>query len=252
MDAAPRPGWACLQYGKLRMHVARFKLYHSPATRSSRVKWLLHELVGDEFAIETVPLRDAVQYGADYLAKNPNHCVPTLEVTLANGESMHMIESGAMIALLADTFPEKRLAPPSDNLSLERADYLQILHFGASWMDMMLWQIRIHEHILPCAERDPKTIARYRRKFVSEVEPHLKARLGRTGFICGDEFSAADCMIGHNVLWARAYHLCRDQAFERYVARISERDAFSRAFADAREFRVEVPEGSPIVEKFTG
>jgi glutathione S-transferase len=234
------------------MHFSQFKLYHAPATRSSRVKWLLHELVGDKFAIEIMPLREAVQYGTDYLAKNPNHCVPTLEITLANGDSMNMIESGAMIALLADAFPEKGLAPPPDNLSIERADYLQILHFGASWMDMMLWQIRIHEHILPRAQRDPNTIMRYRKKFVSEVEPHLGERLKKATYICGNNFSAADCMIGHNILWARAYHLCREQVFERYVARISERPAFVSAFSDAHDFKLEVPEGSPIVEKFTG
>jgi glutathione S-transferase len=234
------------------MRVTQFKLYHYPATRSSRVKWLLHELVGDKFTIETVPLYGAVQYGAEYITKNPNHCVPTLEITFVNGESMHMIESGAMIALLADTFPEKDLSPPPDSLSRERADYLQMLHFGASWMDMMLWQIRIHEHILPRAEMDPKTISRYRRKFVDEVEPQLEARLGKTRFICGDKFSAADCMIGHNVLWARAYHLCSNELFGQYVSRISKRDAFLSAFSDAHEFALNAPEGSPIVEKFTG
>jgi glutathione S-transferase len=191
------------------MQVAQFKLYHWPGTRSARVKWLLHELVGDRFAIERVPLYDAVQYRTDYLTKNPNHCVPTLEITLANGDSMNMIESGAMIALLADMFPEKHLSPPIDDLSLKRADYLQMLHFGSSWMDMMLWQIRIHEHVLPREERDPRTISRYRKKFTNEVEPHLEARLANSRFICGDEFSAADCMIGHNVLWARAYDLAR-------------------------------------------
>ena len=69
--------------------------------------------------------------------------MPTLEITLANGDSMNMIESGAMIALLADMFPEKHLSPPIDDLSLKRAErYLQMLHFGSSWMDMTLWEIR--------------------------------------------------------------------------------------------------------------
>ena len=34
--------------------------------------------------------------------KNLNRCVPTLEITMEDGASMHMIESGAMVALLAD------------------------------------------------------------------------------------------------------------------------------------------------------
>ncbi len=101
---------------------------------------------------------------------------------------MHMIESGAMVALLADSFPEKCLAPRPNHLSFERADYLQMLHFGASWMDMVLWQIRVHEHILPPSDRDPLTVRRYRRKFASEIEPQLHARLERTRFICGETF----------------------------------------------------------------
>jgi hypothetical protein len=42
-------------------------------------------------------------------------------------------------------------------------------------MDMMLWQIRAHEHLLPAHQQDARTIQRYRRKFVAEVQPQLKA-----------------------------------------------------------------------------
>ena len=38
--------------------LGRMKLYHFPMTRSARVKWLLHELLGDEFDVEVVPLYD--------------------------------------------------------------------------------------------------------------------------------------------------------------------------------------------------
>jgi glutathione S-transferase len=144
------------------------------------------------------------------------------------------------------------LAPPAEVLSPGRADYLQMLHFGASWMDMMLWQIRIHEHILPLAERDARTIARYRHKFTEEVEPQLRARLDKTKFICGDVFSAADCMIGYNVRWARAYHMCADDVFAQYATRLAERPARARAYADVGGFSLEVPQDSPIVTQFTG
>jgi glutathione S-transferase len=71
----------------------------------------LHELVGDAFEVEIVPLLDAVQYTPDYLRRNPNHCVPTLEITMEDGASMHMTESGAMVALLADAFRRSALRP---------------------------------------------------------------------------------------------------------------------------------------------
>lgn len=220
---------------------ASFKLYHFPATRSARVKWMLHEVVGDDFEVEVVSLYEGRQHSPDYLAKNPNHSVPLLEIDFADGSSTRMIESGAMVAWLADAFPGKGLAPPPGELSGRRADYLQMILFGASWMDMMLWQIRLHEHVLPESERDAGTVARYRRKFAEEVEPQLAARLARWTFICGDEFCAADCVIGHNVAWARAYGLCRDDVFHGYVAALARRPAFVAAFADAKDFQRDVP-----------
>jgi glutathione S-transferase len=221
-----------------------FKLYHCPATRSVRVKWLLCELLGDRFEEELVSLNNRAQHRPDYLRKNPNHCVPTLQITMPPDGSMYMIESGAMVTLLADAFPEKGLAPPAGELSFKRADYLQMLHFGASHMDMMLWQIHVHELLLPQTERDPRTSKRYRRKFMTEVEPQLKGRLDAAPYVCGEHFSAVDCIIGHNVIWARAYGLCQDNTFGSYEAVISSRPAFARAYADAIDFPAEIPAGN--------
>ncbi len=222
------------------MKFKRLKLYHFPASRSARVKWLLHELLDDDFDVERVSLYEGVQYSEEYLAKNPNHNVPVLEITLENGDTRIMLESGAMITLLADIFPEKGLAPAPDVFTEARADYLQMLHFGTSWVDMMLWQIRLHTHLLG-DDSDERTIARYRQKFTEEVEPQLIRRLGKTAFICGDAFSAVDCVMGQNVLWAQAYGLCQPAQFGDYVARLSERPAFARAYADLGELSLAPP-----------
>jgi len=197
---------------------------------------MLHEVVDDDFDVEIVQLYEGKQYGDEYLEKNPNHCVPTLEITMPDGRSMHMIESGAMVTFLADAFPEKGLAPPPNPLSLERADYLQMLH----------------EHLLRDADKDPRSIDRYREKFINEIEPQLSKRFERHPFICGDAFTAADCVIGHNVIWARGYGLCRDEIFRGYLSRVSKRPAFMKAFADSGAFQIEAPDGSELVERFTG
>lgn len=233
------------------MNIKHLRLYHSPASRSARVKWMLHEVVGDAFEIERVELYDGVQYGAEFMQLNPNHGVPVLQVTWETGESQCIIESGAIVTFLADSFPEKGLAP-APSATPERADYLQMVHFGSTWMDMMLWQIRIHEHMLPHAERDSRTVARYRKKFFEEVEPQIARRLELAPYICGDEFSAADCVVGHNVFWARVYSLCRDRVFRRYLATLSKRPAFVSAFSDARQFSPDVAQDMPIVARFTG
>ena len=223
------------------MNFTRLKLYHFPATRSARVKWLLHELLDDDFDVEVVPLYDCAQYHPEYLKKNPNHNVPALEFTLENGERRMMLESGAMIAFLADLFPEKGLAPAPDVFSVERADYLQMLHFGSTSMDMMLWQIRSHTHLLG-SDSDGKTIVRYRDKFTREVDPQLKARLGRHSFICGARFSAVDCIMGQNVSWAQAYELCQDAMFSDYMRRLSRRPAFVKAYSDLADFSLTLPD----------
>lgn len=230
----------------------KFKLYHFPATRSARVRWVLHETVGDDFEVEIVELYQGAQYNPDFMAINPNHNVPALDITWDNGETTHMLESAAMVAFLADAFPERKLAPRADELSPARADYLQMLHFGGSWMDMMLWQVRIHEHILSEDEADARTIKRYRAKMEKEVEPQLLARLNAHEFICGDDFTAADCVIGHNVTWARGYGMCQNRAFRAYLSRVAKRPAFQKAFADAKSFSPTPPDGAPTKTKFSG
>ena len=233
------------------MQITGIELFHYPCTRSARVKWLLHELVGDAFTVTRVDLYGAEQYHPDYLEMNPNHNVPMVHITTAKDGIIRMLESGAIVQWFADAFPDKRLAP-EPSLSPQRADYLQMLYFGASWMDMMLWQIRIHEHILAGPDKDERTIARYRKKFTTEVEPQLAARFGKTSFICGDTFSAADCVIGLAVMWAKAYGLCADQVFDAYIERLKQRPAFAKAFADQHEFVLAAPQDSPLVAVFTG
>ena len=124
------------------------KLYHYPLTRSVRVKWMLHEVLGDDFETEVVEVIKGGMMTPDMLAKNPNHNLPMLDITWDDGSVQTMLESGAMVMWLAEIFPDKQLAPPTGN-TRERADYLQMIQFGASWMDMALWQIRLHQDLLP-------------------------------------------------------------------------------------------------------
>jgi glutathione S-transferase len=233
------------------MKITKFKLSHFPATRSARVLWALYETADCPIEIDPVDLYSGQQYSPAYLAINPNHNVPVLEISWEDGSTQLMLESAAMIMFLGDAYPGKGVVP-SDPSSPERADYLQMLHFGGSPMDMMLWQIRIHEHILPSSERDDRTIARYRSKMLNEVEPQLAGRLNRHSYICGETFTLADCMIGHNVTWARLYGQCQDEVFRDYLSRISKRRAFLRAFADAGSFDPKPPERGAPVATFSG
>ena len=211
------------------------KLYHYPLTRSVRVKWMLHEVLGDAFETEIVEVIKGAMMTPDMLAKNPNHNIPMLDITWPDGSVQTMLESGAMLVWLADAFPEKQLAPPPD-ASKARADYLQMMQFGASWMDMALWQIRLHEQLLPETMQQPSVAGMYRKKITDEMVPQLEARLSQHDHICGDAFSAADCMTGYNIRWAQAYRLCLSDPLKAYMRRLAERPAFAAAYADADQF----------------
>lgn len=213
-------------------NITHFKLYHYPATRSARVRWALLETVGEGFELEKVELFEGAQYAPDFLERNPNHNVPMLEMRFADGSQHTMLESGAIIEFLAENFPAANLAPPPE-AGAARMDYLQMLHFAGTWMDMMLWQLRLHKSLLPREDRDEKVIAYFRNKFLTEVEPQLTARLSVTPYICGADFCAADIIMGHNVLWAGAYDLAQGDVLQRYIDRLAARPAFKAAFADS-------------------
>lgn len=82
------------------MRVSDIELYHYPATRSARVKWLLHKLVGDEFKVNRIDLYSLEAYGP--LRLNPNHNVPLIRFRMSDGEPVTAVESGAILTLLAD------------------------------------------------------------------------------------------------------------------------------------------------------
>jgi len=44
------------------------------------------------------------QFSAEFLARNPNHGVPVLDITYKNGETQSMYESGAQLIWLADAY----------------------------------------------------------------------------------------------------------------------------------------------------
>lgn len=213
------------------MKIQALKLFHFPGSRSARVRWALLETYGDEFELATMKLLEGEQYAADFLEMNPNHAVPVLQITWDDGGVQNMLESTAMVEWLADAFPDKQLAPAS-GLSPQRADYLQMLQLGGNWMDSMLWQLRMHRDLLAESDSDQRTIDRAMEKIKAEIEPQLLSRLSASEYICGDQFSAADIVIGHNVNWARAYGMCQDDTFRSYASRLAARPAYRQAFDD--------------------
>ena len=116
----------------------------------------------------------------------------------------------------------------------------------------MVWQIRTNKYVLSEAEKDAKTVKRYMNKISEGVEPQLLACLAKHDHICGPDFSAVDCLVGHNILWSKSYGLCQDALFGGYLSQVSKRPAFLSAFADAHKFESIPPKAAALSGKFTG
>ena len=213
--------------------IKHITLHHYPLSRSVRVKWLLHEIYGEDFTVKRVALRQGAQFQSEFLSKNPNHAVPVLEVSYEDGSEQIILESMAILMWLAEQDP--RFVPSPDDLRA-RANYLEVMALGGSWMDQMLWNIRLHETILPKQARNAGFAQFNRDKIENEIKPQIIKRLEASNYICGDNFTVADCLIGHNLNWARAYGLCIDPVLKAYFKQLSTRPAFNLAFADASEF----------------
>jgi glutathione S-transferase len=56
------------------------------------------------------------------------------------------------------------------------------------------------------------------------------------------------------VLWAKAYGLCQGNPFSDYIARLSQRSAFTKAYADMGDFTLAPPTAKVkgLAGKFTG
>ena len=218
-------------------------LYHFPCTRSARIRWLLLELKVPHKVVRVDLYKDG-HMNKEYLSKNPNHNVPMLEFTVSKtGERKTMLESGAMMIFLADTFtkPNGTKLAPSLTDYYPRSDYLQMMLFGASWMDMMLWQIRINTHLLPINLRKESVVKYYKSKWKDEVVPQLRDRLIKHKYILGDEFSCADVLIGYNLLWSGEYEMVSDPVLAKYIELLMEREEWQQAFDDQSDFQLDHP-----------
>ena len=209
-------------------------LYHYPLSRSLRVRYLLEE-IGCAYDLVKVDMMRGEGMSEAHLARNPNHAVPVLDILHADGTTQTLIESGAMILWLADTYADAGLAPSQDAPS--RAGYLQAVLFQAAHVDMSLWQIRLNETLFPGPVRSPAIAAFNRDKVEREMIPQMEARVSRHAWICGERFTAADCIAAQNVNWMRAYGMARSGPLDDYMQRHRERPAWQRATDDAGEFQ---------------
>ncbi len=194
------------------------KLYYAPFTRSTRPRWLLEEL-GVPYELVRVDLAAGGNETPEYLAVNPLGAVPSL----VDGDQV-ILESAAIVMVLADKFAEKGLAPALN--TPERAKYTQWMFFSMSTLEPVVVECAGFSRAQADGKPFHKSEAEVKESF-DRLGNYLEAHFAQHSFAMGQAFSAADVPLGAILAWARS--LKRLEAFPHtlaYVARLTERPAF--------------------------
>ncbi len=191
------------------------KLFWAPKTRSLRALWMLEEAGAPYERVKidiTAPGRPP-----ELLAANPMGKVPAL----VDGAAQ-LAESAAICAYIAERFPQAGLAPAlGDPL---RARYFHWLFFAPGCIEPAYTQkfadVRLNSSAAGWGDFD-------------RVTTTLERALDKGPWILGERFSAADVMIGADLIFGveRFAIVPRRPAFDAYLQRCRARPALQRALA---------------------
>ncbi len=194
-------------------------LYHSPGTRSGSVRWLLEEL---EVPYELEIVDFSAEGGApeSYRAIQPNKKVPAI---VHDGVAVH--ERAAIFAYLCDAFPARGLAPPIGDP--RRGPYLSWLVYNDAVIDPVLGA----KFMGWTYDKRGVSFGAY-----EDMLQNLETTLGRTAYLVGDGFTAADILVSGaiNVAVNVLKTVPRSKVLEAYLTRTIGRPSFVRALAKDR------------------
>jgi glutathione S-transferase len=190
------------------------QLYWSPRSRSFAALWLLEE-TGQPYERVLTDISTGAQRNIEYLAINPMGKVPALK----DGE-VALAESAAILAYVAERYPEARLTPPIGDP--KRARFLYWLFFVPGCIEPAMVQIatKLEMSSVAAGWGDAK-----------RVFDVLDTALAKGPWILGENFSAADVAIGAALNFSvRLFKMVPSRAsFDAYLARCVARPAFQRA-----------------------
>jgi glutathione S-transferase len=194
----------------------KLTLYHAAPSRSSIVHWMLEEL-GEPYDIHLVSFKKGENLQPEYLAINPMGKVPAVR----HGEIV-VTEAAAICAYLADEFPQARLNVPVGDP--RRGVYLKWLFFGPSCVEPA-----IMERAYPRREAPPRAALGFG-DYDTVIDVLAKAAAAADPFLMGEQFTAADVVIGSGLRWGTMFKLVPERPeFTSYLARLAERPALQRA-----------------------
>jgi glutathione S-transferase len=198
------------------------KVYGFKGTRSTRVEWMLAEM-GLDYEFVKVDILSGEHKKPEHTGRHAHGLVPAFE-----DGGVRIIESAAAVLYLADKYADKGFGPPL--ASPDRARYFQLAVYAISTLDESVIPIYFHTVVLPPPARKPEVIEQ--KKPIWETAAKLVTReLGEGPFLLGKSFSAADAIVGYDLVLAKeAGLLAGHPTLDAYATRMASRDAFKKAY----------------------
>jgi glutathione S-transferase len=192
------------------------KLYWAPQTRSVRALWLLEE-AGVDYDLELVDIRAADRSDSgDFLDASPMGKVPAL----VDGE-VRMSESAAICLYVADRYCQGTLAPAIDDP--RRGRFLYWLMYTPAVIEPSMSE-KFNE-IEPAPERSGWGSFDL---MIRTLENGLRDK----EWILGEQFTAADVMLGSSAVFLRAFNMLPEsELLFDYADRCLARPAYQKVMA---------------------
>jgi glutathione S-transferase len=191
------------------------KLFWAPKTRASRAVWMLEEAHVD-YELETIDIRDDSTRSEEFLAASPMGKVPAL----VDGE-VALAESAAICIYVADRYAPGRLAPASD--AADRGRFL----YWSMYTPAVIEPAMAEKFSGAKSNRQSHGWGDY-----DTMIRTLEKGLGEGPWILGNEFSAADVMLGSSVVFMRLFGILPESpTLSGYADRCLERPGYKAAMA---------------------
>ena len=194
--------------------------HHAPMSRSNIVHWMLEEL-GLPYELRAMSLERGDHKKPDYLAINPMGKVPAI-----THQGVTITEAAAICSYLADEFPAAKLSVPIGGP--RRGLYLKWLFFGPGCLEQAIID-RLHNR--PQVAPSSSSYGNY-----DTVMDTLAQALATGPYLLGEQFTAADVVIGSGIQWGTMVRAVPERAeFGAYIERLSARPAAQRSFIRNQE-----------------
>ena len=204
-----------------------YTLYYTPGSASMLVHLALLE-IGVPYRLVEIDFERKAQRAPEYLGLNPMGVVPTLVV-----DGRPLMESAALLMVLAERHPQARLAPPAG--SPARDEWQQwVVHLGNTFgATFRLW-FYPDDLGAPGESRPPDPVVRdaLQRRIEDgweRLDAHLRAR---GPYLLGADFSGADLQATMLMRWSRKMPkpATRWPALRALADRVRERPSWKRLY----------------------